>query len=58
MEGWNYWGAGYLILDELNYLRKKYINYSYIDELESFIQEIEIYTNDNTEYRVIFIFDN
>ena len=57
-EGCNFWGAGYLTLEELNDL-KKLIACDLKETLESFTQEIEANANDkNAEYRVIFVFDN
>ncbi len=60
-EGYNFWGAGYLTLDELYDLMNNMSDNDYRkDSLESFVREIEMYVNDDNdaEYRAIFVFDN
>ena len=59
-KGCNYFGAGYLSLDELYDLMNNNKNDFIEDELESFVREIEMYVNDDNdaEYRAIFVFDN
>ncbi len=59
-EGYSFFGAGFLGLDEIKSLIGDEVSSDVEESLKSFIKEIEIYEKGDkeSEYRVIFMFEN